>query len=110
MVKVEGAAPAKTRRKRKYDSQKAARTRLINKERRRKGLPTLAEEDRMIKPRRAYKYTMMYSGKTGKYRKFKGELGENAAEWREQNSKYKDRVRKENDDGCTSSAGSLSSE
>jgi hypothetical protein len=108
MVKVEVASQkaTATRRKRKYDSQKAARTRQINKERRRKGLPTLAEEDRMKKPRRAYKYTMMYSGKSGKYRKFKGELGENAAEWREQNSKYKDRVKKNDVEHGTSSASS----
>ena len=77
---------------RAYDREKAAKTRKINKERKRKGLPTLAEEKKM--KARKYKYTMAYAGKSGKFREFKGSLGVNAREWRKK-SRYAHRVAKD---------------
>ena len=76
--------------KRKYNSEQAARTRQINRERKSKGLPTLAQE-RKARARR-YKYTMAYAGKSGKFREFKGTLGQDARVWRKR-SKYAYRVK-----------------
>ena len=78
--------------KRRYNSKKAAETRRINKERRKKGLPTLAEQDRIDRPRRPYSRTMRFAGKNGTFREFRGELGINAKEWRKF-SKYAHRVK-----------------
>ena len=82
----------KVKKKRRYDCVKARKTRQINKERKKMGLPTLAEEKK--KKSRKYNYTMQYAGKGGLFREFKGKLGENAREWRK-TSKYVHRVKVE---------------
>ena len=87
-----------TKTKRKYNSEQAARTRQINRERKRQGLPTLAQERKMNA--RRYRYTMAYAGKSGRFREFKGVLGKNARAWRKR-SKYANRVKPPSEENST---------